>query len=220
MARAGPGRGGSTRPGIYGPRQVAPSEWSVIRRVLDGRAGMILPDGGLVAYSRMGTRNAAHAVLLAVDRPAVAAGRIYNCADGEQLTLRQWMETIAGIMGARLECWSLPRELATAAAAIARAPGHVLVDTSRVRIELGYRDVLPVHEGLRETIAWYLANPVTRDDYPWLSDTFDYAAEDALVAAYGAAVAALSPPTEAVPPFVHPYAHPRLPHQARDHRAR
>lgn len=34
-------------PMIYGPRQVAPREWCIMRRILDRRRHLILPDGGL-----------------------------------------------------------------------------------------------------------------------------------------------------------------------------
>lgn len=46
-------------PAIYGPRQPTPMEWSVVRRVRDGRSAMILPNGGLILTSRCAARNAA-----------------------------------------------------------------------------------------------------------------------------------------------------------------
>lgn len=52
-------------PNLYGPRQLAPSEWSVIRRILDGRTTIPVMDGGLTLESRAYVENAAHAVLLA-----------------------------------------------------------------------------------------------------------------------------------------------------------
>ena len=108
---------------------------------------------------------------------------------------------------------------AGAAIGISRAPSHVLVDPSRARAELGYRDLMPVREGLRETVDWYVANPVTAEAYPWLSDLFDYGAEDMLVAAYRRAIGSLAD-RQPMLPFVHPYAHPREPDHRRDHRAR
>jgi nucleoside-diphosphate-sugar epimerase len=207
-------------PSIYGPRQVAPSEWSVVRRVLDGRRSMILPDGGLVVYSRCAAINAAHAVLLAVDQPEAAAGRTYNCADSELMSLRQWAERIAALMGGRLEVVSLPWELATSAHGIARARSHVIVDTSRIRMELGYRDQVGFEEQMGLTIEWYLAHPVTREEYPWLTDPFDYPAEDRLEAEYAQTMSGLASLAGEALDFVHPYAHPRDANQAVDHRSR
>jgi nucleoside-diphosphate-sugar epimerase len=207
-------------PSIYGPRQVAPSEWSVVRRVLDGRGTMILPDGGLVVYSRCAATNAAHAVLLAVDGPESAAGSTYNCADSELMSLRQWAERIAALMGGQLEIVSLPWELATSAHGIARARSHVIVEASRIRKELGYRDQVGFEEQMRLTIDWYLAHPVTREEYPWLTDPFDYPAEDRLADAYARTMSKFAPRAGEPPDFVHPYAHPRDANRAVDHRSR
>ena len=54
-----------------------------------------------------------------------------------------------------------------------------VVDTTRIRQELGYRETVPQDEALRQTIAWERANPPTDLD----PTTFDYAAEDAVIAA-------------------------------------
>ena len=69
-------------------------------------------------------------------------------------------------------------------------------------------------------IAWYVAHPVTADEYPWLTDAFDYETEDRLIAGYEAAMAELelrAPPRRL---FIHPYAHPREPGTQLDHRTR
>ncbi|MEE3328662.1 MAG: epimerase, partial [Myxococcota bacterium] len=66
-------------PVVYGPRQPMPREWCVVRRVLDGRRRIILPDGGLTLCHCGYAENLAHALLLAVDQPDRCAGRIYNC---------------------------------------------------------------------------------------------------------------------------------------------
>ena len=48
-------------PSIYGPRNPHAWEWSTIKRVLDGRDYMIIPDGGLAVHSRLSSWNAAQA---------------------------------------------------------------------------------------------------------------------------------------------------------------
>lgn len=62
-------------PYVYGPRQPAPREWCIVRRILDGRRQIILPEGGLTLCTFGYSRNIAHAVLLAVDNPAASAGQ-------------------------------------------------------------------------------------------------------------------------------------------------
>ena len=170
---------------VYGPRNIVPWEWSVIRRVRDGRRTMILPDGGLGITSRCAARNAAELVLTIVDRPGVADGQAYNGADAEQFTFRQWVDLVAGTLDAELEVVSLPIELAGAAhSALMPMPGirpHLLLDTSKARRELGLRDVVTAREAMAESVAWLVANPPL-GDLP--HDRFDYAAEDRLIAAY------------------------------------
>ena len=71
-------------PMIYGPRQLPPKEWSIIRRILDKRKKLIIPDGGLVLRSRAYAENAAHALLLAIDHPE-SGGQVYNVAEEKHL---------------------------------------------------------------------------------------------------------------------------------------
>ncbi|MDH3643196.1 MAG: hypothetical protein OES38_13935, partial [Gammaproteobacteria bacterium] len=70
-------------PYIYGKYQIAPREWSVVRRILDGREFIILPDGGLTLNHYGFAGNMAHALLLAVDKFEVSRGQVYNCGDDE-----------------------------------------------------------------------------------------------------------------------------------------
>lgn len=51
-------------PQLYGPRQVLPREWPLVRRALDERPVLVLADGGLTTKSVAWVENAAHATLL------------------------------------------------------------------------------------------------------------------------------------------------------------
>jgi nucleoside-diphosphate-sugar epimerase len=95
---------------IYGPRGIASVEWSIIKRLLDGRSSINLPSGGLVSYSRCAARNAAQYLLLALDNEA-AQGEIFNCADEVQYSQGQWVELIADCMGGRMEVVDVPAAL-------------------------------------------------------------------------------------------------------------
>lgn len=212
-------------PYVYGPYQVAPREWCVIRRLLDRRPYIIVPDGGLTLITRGYAGNLAHAVLLAADRPGVAAGQIYNTGDDRQLTVQQWVEIIADAMGHRWEVVSLPDVIAHAGRALlgADTSHHRLLDTAKAQRELGYRDLTAPDRALASTVRWYLDHPLERggDTERRLGDPFDYTAEDDAVAAYGDALRAFAPlPRVRVSDRPHSYAHPREPGLARDHRAR
>ncbi len=54
-------------PFVYGPRQLVPREWSIVRRILDDRRHIVVPDGGTIAHTFGYVDNVAHAILLAVD---------------------------------------------------------------------------------------------------------------------------------------------------------
>jgi nucleoside-diphosphate-sugar epimerase len=184
-------------PTIYGPRNPHAWEWTVVRRVLDRRPFMILSDDGRGVHSRAGAHNAAHAILCAVDHPETAAGEAYNVADDDLVSIRQWAELVAHAAGGGLEFRSLPGELPSPGWGVIAfgyqgTPSCVL-DTTRLREDLGYRDVMPLREGLVETVEWMLEHRDEMHANPNLTDPFDYAAEDRLLAAYDRCLAELTP---------------------------
>ncbi len=179
-------------PYVYGPYQLVPREWCIVRRILDRRPHIILPDGGLTLHSFGYAENLAHAVLLAVEQPGASRGQIYNCADGLVLSLRQVVEIIADALDHRWELINLPWELASPARPLVMQPwtSHRVVDIGKLCRELGYRDKVHPAEGLARTARWLVANPPTPGgmEEQVLQDPFDYAAEDRLVAAWRAAL--------------------------------
>jgi nucleoside-diphosphate-sugar epimerase len=182
-------------PSIYGPRNPHSWEWSAVRRVLDGRQFIVLPDGGLPVHSRLSAWNAAHSVLLAIDHAAAAAGEAFNCADDDQFSLAQWFAMAAAIAGGALDVIAVPGDIpspgwATMVFHYSSSP-HVIIDTSKIRRLLRYTDAKPARAGLAETVEWQIAH---QDQPEWWSvlDPFDYAAEDAFVEAWREATAALA----------------------------
>jgi nucleoside-diphosphate-sugar epimerase len=175
-------------PYVYGPYQVVPREWCFVRRLLDGRRRMILPDDGLTLHHHGYTENLAHAVLLAIDQPEAAAGQIFNAADEEVLTLRQVGELIARALGRELELVSLPYDLAKPAWPLLAQPlpTHRVLDLSKLRTRLGYRDAVPAREAVARTARWLaLHRPEAGGQEEMvLTDPFDYRAEDELIDAW------------------------------------
>ncbi len=169
-------------PMIYGPRQVAPREWLIMRRILDGRKRVIIPDGGLKLERRGYADNVAAALLLAVDNPAESAGEIYNVGDETVWSMREWVEAIAQIMERELELVSMPFDVARPSRPYAGRSFHWVPGIDKIRTQLGYRDQVPAREGLSRTVAWYLAHrPEPGGEVEVaLQDTFDYEAEDRL----------------------------------------
>ncbi len=172
-------------PYIYGPYQVVPREWSVVKRALDGRRTLILADGGRSVESSAYVENVAHAVLLAVDHIDVSAGRVYNVSDDELFSRRQVAEVVADELGHPFELVNLPFESARSAYPTLQTHSsqHRVVDTSRIRRELGYSDRVPPLDALRATIRWQVEHLPAQHERikKVLQDPFDYAAEDRLV---------------------------------------
>ena len=87
-------------------------EWCIVRRVLDGRPFLILPDDGLSLIPFGYVDNLAHALLLAIDQPEASMGEVFNCGDDEKLTIRQVAEIITDELGHEWELLSMPAEFA------------------------------------------------------------------------------------------------------------
>jgi nucleoside-diphosphate-sugar epimerase len=213
-------------PIVYGPRTLWPWEWSVVKRVRDGRRRLPIVDEGLAVHSRVAARNAAELLLRVIDRPEVAKGQVYNAGDDVQYSVRQWVELLCERMGAAPELVSVPSAVAPLVKAMyvptsVSLADHAVFDTAKARHELGHRDVIGVREAVDELLAWYETYPVDPARYPAFVDAFDYAGEDRLLAAWSAAVDRLHAEVDqVVPDEVHPMAHPKQAGAAVDHRGR
>lgn len=214
-------------PYVYGPRQPIPREWSVVRRILEKRGKILLPDGGLTLMTQGYAENLAHAVLLAIDQPEISSGKSYNVGDEQTLTLRQWVEVISHQTNHQFEIISLPESIlpADTLLQINKTTSHVLMDISKVKRELGYKDKVPVIKALEQTVQWLLENPPERGGNieKLLADKFNYAKEDALIESFRnwnkqLADNQLLPSVDDFVP--HAYAHPKAPGESTDHRGR
>lgn len=203
---------------IYGARNLSPREWAVVKRVLDGRTRMYVPDAGNEIHSRCAAANAAELLLKIVDQPKVADGQAYNCGDADQFSVRQWIDLVAESMGAEMELRSLPAQIAEATLAeqqtMEGVSPHMLVDTAKARNELGYRDVITAREATCDYVRWLIENPPQPGEYAHFIDQFDYEGEDRLWDAYQAALASIpAAARRAIPQraHAHPMPHPKKP---------
>ncbi len=127
-------------------------------------------------------------MLLAVDAPPTALGKVFNIGDEEVLSVRQVVEIVAGALGHRFEVVSMPYDLAIPARPLLAQPlpTHRVLDLTSVRRDLGYRDAVAAREALAHTARWlaeHRPDPGGMEESV-LTDTFDYAAEDRLVDAW------------------------------------
>ena len=191
-------------PYLYGPYQPVPREWSVVRRILEGRRRMIVADDGLTLHHHGYTENVAAALVTAMEHPERSKGLIVNVADAEVLTVRQMIELCASAFDVELEIVSMPYDLAVPAWPLLAQPlpTHRVLDLSVLHERIGHRDVVPAREGVRRTAQWLRDNPPERGGVEELvlTDPFDYAAEDALIESWNAARAAVVVPEFTEPP--------------------
>jgi len=182
-------------PYVYGPYQLAPREWCVVRRILDGRSRIVVADDGLTLHHHGYTENLAHALVLAVDQPDAAAGKVFNVGDEEVLSVRQVIKIVAAALDHELEIVSMPHDLAIPARPLLAQPlpTHRVLDLSRLRHDLGYRDAVPARDALASTARWLAAHPLATGgtEETVLTDPFDYDAEDRLIDAWSTARASV-----------------------------
>ena len=204
-------------PILYGARQPGPQDWCIVRRILDGRRQFIIADGGLKMESRAYVENAAHATLLAVDKPEASAGRKYSMADLKLYTLRQRIEAIARHMGHSFELIDMPYALARPSHVLWRhTPAHRIRDTHRICAELGYHDLVDTGEAMCRTVDWLVNNrpqPGGEEEHQ-LGDPFDYSREDKLIRDWTQWRAGMPQVDYPLPQPAHIYRHPSKPNEA------
>ena len=146
---------------IFGPRQAANSPYSGViaqftYKMMAGESPTIFGTG---EQSRDFTYvdNAVNANLLACAAPReIATGRVFNIGTGKSHTLKEVYSVIAQILGFPGKATSGPPREGDVE--------HSLANIERASIELGYHPAADFHEGLRQTVAWYVdgsknANP-------------------------------------------------------------
>ena len=166
-------------PAVYGPNDYQHRLFEFLKRMDDSRPAILLDERmAQWRWTRGYIENVAAAIGLAITSER-AAGRIYNVGEAHPLPMIEWVRAIADIAGWHGDIVTLPAD---------RVPPHLvpdidvnqdlLVDTTRIRRELSYREPVDVDEALRRTIAWERAHPPEQVD----AKQFDYVAEDAALA--------------------------------------
>ncbi|WP_375475516.1 NAD-dependent epimerase/dehydratase family protein [uncultured Nostoc sp.] len=172
-------------PMVYGSRDVLHRLYSYLQRMDDKRPAIVLEDNiarwrGSYGY----VENVAYAIALAAINER-ATGRIYHVADVEALTEAQRITRVGKIAGWQGKVVIVPKsQLSTEW----KLPGNTeqdwFVDSTRIRQELGYKEIVPLDEALQRTIDWqWTHSPQEPQQFavPWL---LDYAIEDAILSKF------------------------------------
>lgn len=136
---------------VFGPRQDPTSQYSAvipifINKIQHNQSPTIYGDG---EQSRDFTfiENVVAANLCCCTAPLNAAGKAYNVACGERITINQLVAQIAAILGKDVApIYAVPR------------PGDIrdsLADSRLAMKDLGWQPSVTFADGLKRTIAWY-----------------------------------------------------------------
>jgi nucleoside-diphosphate-sugar epimerase len=162
-------------PMIYGPGDPLHRFFPMLNRMHDRRPVIVLPRSAADWRGPRGyVENVAAAIALAATTDG-ARGRVYNVGEAESFSELEWARMLASATGWNGEFVVVEDDEAPPSV---RIPGnlaqHWVVDTTRIRSELGYREPVAREEGIRRTIVWERENPPRMVD----PARFDYEAED------------------------------------------
>ncbi len=170
-------------PMVYGPEDGQHRLWEYVKRMVDRRPAILL-SGTQAAWlwHRGYVDDVAFAIALAAERPN-AVGQAYNVGSEQTLSMAAWVRAIGHAMGWDGQVLILPfSQLPTHLHRPYNYQQHILLNTSKIRRELGYSEIVDPAVALRLTVEWQAANPPASFD----QSRFDYAAEDEVLKKLGA----------------------------------
>jgi tRNA threonylcarbamoyl adenosine modification protein YeaZ len=169
-------------PAVYGPLDPQLRFLPYVKRMEDHRPAILLEESQAAwRWTHAYVENVAAAIALAATDPR-AAGRIYNVGEPATPALERRIAQIAALAGwhgrvVRLPSAGLPAHLREGH----RYAQDIVLDSTRLRRELGFHEPVAGDEGLRRTLAWQRRHMPAAVDLA----RFDYRAEDAALEAGG-----------------------------------
>lgn len=169
-------------PMVYGVGDNWHRLYPYIKRMDDNRPAIVLEE--TIAHWQGGygyVENVAHAIALAVNEEK-AKDRIYNVSESSMTEL-DLIEAIARVIGWQgnmvivpkkqmPDTWELKENLRQ----------HWITDSTRIRTELGYTEMIEHHEALKRTIAWERKHPPETIADIGQTKLLNYQDEDAILA--------------------------------------
>ena len=162
-------------PMVYGPGDYQHRMFSFLKRMDDGRPAILLDEAeARWKWTHGYVENVADAIALAVTDER-ASRRIYNVGEPFTFSMAEWVEKIGDAAGwhgriARIPHGRLPEPLRWGI----NAEQDIVVDSSRIRQELGYAERVDIDEAIRRTVVWERDHPPAQVN----EKDFDYTLED------------------------------------------
>jgi nucleoside-diphosphate-sugar epimerase len=169
-------------PMVYGAGDYIHRMYPYIKRMDDNRPAIILEEKlahwqGCYGY----VENVARAIVLAVNDQR-ATGRIYNVSEST-ITVADLIGAIANIVGWQGKIAILPKsQMPDTGKFEMNFAQHWFTDSTRIRTELGYAEIIDRHEALKQTITWEREHPPEALTEIGQAKLLDYQDEDAILA--------------------------------------
>ncbi|MFQ4146457.1 NAD-dependent epimerase/dehydratase family protein [Chlorogloeopsis sp. ULAP02] len=169
-------------PMVYGAKDPLHRLLPYLRRMDENRPVILVPEKiakwrGSYGY----VENVAYAIALAVTKES-AADHIYHVADAEVLSETERIAKVKEVAGWQGKVVIVPQEHLPADWQLPLNPKQDwFVDATRIRQELGYNEIVPLDQALRQTIDWQRSHPPEQAQQfaaPWL---LDYETEDKIL---------------------------------------
>ena len=148
-------------PAVYGPNdpQHRLFHYFKLKSLHDGRPIILLDEGYANWYWSHGyVEDVAYGIALAITNER-AAGRLYNIAELQTRTMLDFIRAIGDQLNWQGELIQVPSgHLPDELGIPLRTEQNIIVDSKRIREELGYREIFSFKEGLKKTIDWELSN--------------------------------------------------------------
>lgn len=169
-------------PMVYGAGDYMHRLYPYIKRMDDRRPAIVLEEKlahwqGCYGY----VENVARAIALSINDEK-AKGRIYNVSEST-ITVADLVRAIADLVGWQGKIIILSRsQMPNTWKLEANFNQHWVTDSTRIRTELGYREIVARHEALKRTMAWEREHPPEAVAEIGQAKLLDYQDEDAILA--------------------------------------
>ncbi|MBV9379233.1 MAG: NAD-dependent epimerase/dehydratase family protein [Streptosporangiaceae bacterium] len=162
---------------IYGEHDPQRREEFILRRVRAGRKRIPMGPGTFL-WTRGYVGDVARAVLAALDRPAAAAGQVFNIGDPVTDTVRDHAQRILGAAGHEAELVTVAeRDLPADMRLTKSIAQHFLGDCGKAVRVLGWRPEDPA-AAISRSVRWHLAHPPEDPDPDFSPDDRSLAEHD------------------------------------------
>ncbi len=164
-------------PPIYGPGDTLYRLLPLISRMIDQRPFIVVSENQADwKWTHGYSEDIAHGIALAAMK-ATNSNRIFNIGESKAPTIMERISHLATVIGWDGDLVALPNE---------DLPPHIVpkgnfdqnleLDSSKIRAEIGYKEVVDYYDGLYEAIEWYQENLPAK----YKEKKFNYQSEDAL----------------------------------------